>query len=158
MNGKDLLLYESGNGGEIIIQNNDLILTDQILQQAYLCLFGGNVEASTRGDELPNEIRKDWWGNSLFYGDVKSKQFNSQTEKALMDNPLTSSGRVSIIRSVESDLKYLKNVSNVEVNAFLLSVNKMKIEIKLSMPTTKTVTIELLWDSVKKEVIIENTI
>ncbi len=158
MNVKDLLVYESGNGGEISIQNNDLALTDQVLQQAYLCLFGGNVDASTRGDELPNEIKKDWWGNSLFYADEKSKQFNSLTERALIDNPLTSSGRVNIIRSIESDLKYLKNISNVNVNAFILSNNKLRVEIKLSMPATKTIVIELLWDSIKKELIIENTI
>ena len=56
---KDLAIYETGNGGDLLINNNDLSSVEILIHQVYLCLFGGNVEASTRGNELKSEKRED---------------------------------------------------------------------------------------------------
>lgn len=159
METKDILLYESGNGGDIAILNNDIALGDQLYQQAYLCLFGGNIEAITRGDELDGHIRNDWWGNSLLFANNKAKQFNSLTEKALRSNALTSVGRINIIRAIETDLKYLKNVANILVDAIILGTNRIKIAIELTRPdNSQPVAISIIWDNAKQELIIDKSI
>jgi len=73
MNTKDLSIYESGNGGELIVTNNDLVLSETLFNQVYLALFGGYIEAVTRGDEPINEERLDYWQNSLFNGENPAK-------------------------------------------------------------------------------------
>lgn len=155
---QDIGLFESGNGGDIAVLNNDIMLSEQLYQQAYLCLFGGNVEAVTRGDEPAGKYRQDWWGNSLLFGTVKSKQFNSATERALRENALNSAGRVSIIRAVESDLAPLKSIATVAVDAAIQGVNKITISISLAQPAAKTATLQLIWDNAKGEMIIDRII
>ncbi|HMI03728.1 MAG TPA: hypothetical protein VK541_14690 [Pedobacter sp.] len=156
---KDILLYESGNGGELAIINNDLALAERLYQQAYLCLFGGNVEADTLGNEIATEIRQDWWANSLLFGDNKAKQFNSETERALNNNALTSTGRLNIQRAVENDLKYFKNVAEFVVGVSLLGRDKVEISIKLTQPKNQQgESLQLIWDNAKKELITDKII
>jgi hypothetical protein len=156
---KDILVYENGNGGEISVLNNDIELAEQLYQQAYLCLFGGNVLASTRGDEIAGELRNDWWGNSLFFSDVAVKQFNSETEKALSENALNSTGRLNILRAVENDLSALKSVADVAVSVQLTAVNEVIINIKLTQPQNQQgASLQLIWDNAKKELIINKKI
>jgi len=50
METKDILLYESGDGGEMSIQSNDLALAETLYMQVYLAMFGGNVEEATIAD------------------------------------------------------------------------------------------------------------
>lgn len=156
---KDLGIYESGSGGELTVQNNDLQLSEQLYQQAYLACFGGNVEASTKGNEPDGQLRYDWWGNSYFDGNNPSKQFNSETERALRNNPLTSTGRVNIIRAVQTDLKYLSSIATVTVDATVLSASKLMINISLTMPANnQTTLLQVIWDNAKNELITEITI
>ena len=61
---KDILLRETGSGGDFAIISNDLVLGDLLYQQFYLALFGGNLQASTKGKYLENEERFDYWGNA----------------------------------------------------------------------------------------------
>lgn len=152
---KDILLYENGNGGEIAIDNNDIALSEQLYQQVYLCLFGGNIEADTRGDEIPSELRNDWWGNSLLFANNKAKQFNSETERALNNNVLNSSGRVNILRAVENDLKYFKKTANVAIDVLIDDRNKVRITIKLTQPNNNQqgLNLQIIWDNAKKELI-----
>lgn len=156
---KDLGIYENGSGGEITIQNNDLLLSEQLYMQAYLACFGGNVEANTKGNEQSGQLRQDWWGNSYLFSNSPSKQFNSETERALRNNPLTSAGRVNIIRAVQNDLKFLSNVAKVVIDATVLSASKIMIEVVLTEPTNnKTTLLQVIWDNTKNELITEYTI
>lgn len=159
MSTKDLNLFASGNGGEIAILNGDLLLTEQLYQQIYLCLFGGNLEASTTGNELPGEPRLDWWANSLFFLNNPPKQFNSFTEKALRDNPLSSNGRTKILQAVEADLQNFKSVANISVNVVILNTNQVQLSISISQPQNQQDKIlQFIWDNAKKELIIDVTI
>ena len=156
---RDIQLYETGNGGDFSIQNRDLSLVETLYQQAYLSLFGGNIEASTRGDELPTQVREDWWANSLQFRENKEKQFNSETEQTLNNTPLNSAGRIEIIRAVENDLKYLKNISDVQVNVLILASNKVKIIIALQVPDNQEdKVLQIIWDNARLEVIIDKFI
>lgn len=156
---KDIQLYETGNGGDFSIQNKDLSLVETLYQQVYICLFGGNIEASTKGNELEGQVREDWWANSLLFKEKPNKQFNSETEAILNNTALNSSGRMDIIRAVENDLKHFKEVANIKVNAFILSVNKIKITVLLQTPdNTEDKILQIIWDSAKLETIIDKSI
>lgn len=159
MSTKDLGIFENGSGGEVSIQNNDLMLSEQLYLQAYLACFGGNIKASTKGNEPVGQVRLDWWGNSCLLSDTPSKQFNSSTEKALRENPLTSAGRINIIQAVQNDLKYLSTIAKVTVDATVLSSSKIKISVALTEPANnQTTLLQVIWDNAKNELIIEETI
>jgi phage gp46-like protein len=156
---KDILLYETGNGGDMLILNNDLSVVEILYQQVYLCLFGGNIESVTKGDELSSEIRNDWWGNSIHLSEKKEKQFNSETEKSLNTVALNSNGRIKIIRAIEDDLKSLKKICNIKVDAQILNNSKLKIMIVLMIPNNKEdKTLQIIWDNARQELIIEKDI
>ena len=70
---EDILLYETGNGGDLLLQNKDIELVNPLYQQVYVALFGGNIQAITKGDEIEGQIREDWWGNSLFFQEQPAK-------------------------------------------------------------------------------------
>ena len=106
----DILLYETGSGGDLAVLSNDLVMTEALYQQVYLALFGGNVEDDTRQKYTESEERFDYWGNSLVWNETVTRQFNSKTERALLNNPINSSGRLAIIQAVTEDLRYLTSL------------------------------------------------
>jgi hypothetical protein len=159
MSTKDLSIFECGDGGELALINGDLALAETLYQQVYLALFGGNVEGSTVLNTPVNEVRHDWFGNTLYYTDTPEKQFNSNTEKVLKTTVLNSTGRILILRTVESDLQYLKNVANVEVNVVILSTYKVQITVVLTQPQNQQdVVMQIVWDGAKQELIIDKVI
>jgi hypothetical protein len=154
MESKDILLYETGSGGDF-----NLELGDQLYQQFYLALFGGNVKESTKSSYLANEERFDYWGNTLIWKESKAKQFNSETERTLQEVALNSQGRLKILQAVKNDLAYLQNVINFEVQVSLLSVNRVGIFITFVGKTNQQdKTLQFVFDSSKNEVIIEQYI
>lgn len=156
---KDILVFENGNGGEIAVSNGDIQLAEQLFQQVYLALFGGNIAAKTLGNEKAGQTRLDWWGNSLFFSDVEIKQFNSETEKVLQETSLNSSSRLTILRAVETDLKPLKSFIDFEVTVQLTGINQVVINIKLTQPSNDLgPSLRLIWDNAKKTLITEKTI
>ena len=62
----DLVIYETGDGGDVVLKGNDFELTESLFNMPYLAWFGGNPGFSTTGNELENEQRFDYWANSLF--------------------------------------------------------------------------------------------
>ena len=151
---RDLLIYETGDGGDLKVLNNDLALTTSLYNQVYLCLFGGNVEASTKGNELNNEKRFDWWGNSLL-----ELNFNSETERIINTVTLNPSGRLKILQAVKNDLKPIDLVAKYNVNVYLESSYRFKIVINLTEKLNKQEKIiQILWDISKDEVILKEII
>lgn len=153
----DISIFSSDNGGDMCILNNDLSLTESLYQLIYLSLFGGNIEASTTGNEPKTDERFDFWANSLLFSKQKEKQFNSETQRTLNKVVLNSSGRLKIKQSVENDLVFLKDIVNFEVNIFLESSSRIIIEVKvISLTNSENKIYQLIWDNSKKEVIINN--
>ena len=159
MNTKDINLHESGNGGEMAIVSNDLLLGESLFQQVYLALFGGNIEAVTRGDELISEERFDYWANFLFFSEIPSKQFNSITEKTINSVALNSQGRLSIINAINEDLSYLTELLNYSIDVQIFEVNKIRIIINFTPKNNQqSRVLQLVYDNAKNELIIERTI
>lgn len=153
---KDLLLFESGSGGDLLVSNNDLNLVESLYQQVYLALFGGNIESDTTGQELETQIREDWWGNEIFNDNKIKKQFNSITERTLDSVTLNTSGRIDIVRAVEEDLKVLENIADFSIKVIILSTDRVKIEIQLIQPDEfQEKSFQFIWDNATGEVIKE---
>ena len=150
----DVLIYETGEGGDFRLINGDLATTDSIANQPYLAHFGGNVEASTTGEEIPGEIRKDWWGNTFFI-DEEDAEMNSELERSLNENTNSSAGRSEIERKAIEDLTFLSEISEVETEVFLIDDDKVQINHKIQEIETP---FKFLWDGTKDELIVENTI
>ena len=130
----DLLLIETYNGGDLRLKGNDLEVLPGWGNMPYLAMFGGNVEASTKVRQ-PQEQVFDWWGNDLLMSQDTSVQFNSYTEKALKDTPLTSAGRVKIQQAVEKDLVFMKEFAIINVIVSIVDVNKVRIQINVKQPS-----------------------
>lgn len=156
---KDLNLFESGNGGELAILSNDLSLSESLYTIIYISLFGGNVEASTLGNEIESEQRFDYWANGLLNKSNQSKQLNSRIEKELLNNAINSAGRLKIKSAIEEDLSFLKKIVNLDINVVILSQNRLEISIYLdSIGNQADKGFQFIWDNAKKEVIIDKDI
>lgn len=155
----DLSLFETGSGGDFAVIDNDLLMGESLYQQIYIALFGGNIEASTKSVYLDSEERFDYWGNTLIWKDEKTKQFNSETERAIQNNALNSSGRLNILQAVNVDLEYLKTIINFEADVSILSRDNLRITVSFTEKTNQqNKALQLIYDNAKKEVIIEKII
>ena len=153
---KDLLIYESGSGGELSVQNGDLAMIEYLYNQPLLAMFGGNIGGVTKGNEPAGTIRQDWWANALLFPNDPGSQFNSTTELAVQNNALNSIGRVNIQRAAESDMAYLKSIADITVNVVILAVNKVQIIVLMQQPGNNiSVSVKLIWDNAKNELITE---
>lgn len=150
-------LYEDGNGGQLFLRNFEIIQTEGLATLAYLKMFGGNVEANTKKENLPGEILEDWWGNNPT--DNSSKWINSNTERILRGVELTNQNLANIKEAVKKDLKSLEVYGKIEINISYPLLNTVKINIQIKEPTKKdSNSLILLWDATRNEVIEQNTI
>jgi len=148
----DLLLIETGNGGDFVRTKNDFRMIDGFQNMVYLALFGGNTQASTPTQRLDSQQAFDWWGNSLLMPNDQGIQFNSETERMLMKTPLTSSGRILIEDAVRSDLKFMKEFATVSVAVSIISDNRVAIGVKAQEPdNVQKRDFIFLWDATRQE-------
>lgn len=112
----DLLILETGNGGDLVIKGNDLAMVEGVENMPYLSMFGGNVA---------------WWGNNLLLSDSDDIQFSSESEQSLLDISLNSAGRVALENAIKRDLAALKTNSKsaLVVSVAFVSNDKISIEI-----------------------------
>lgn len=129
----DLQIIETGNGGDLAKNANDLALVFSFENMPYLAMFGGNKEAVTR-PRIPTEQAFDWFGNSLFFINDQSIQFNSLTEKALDEIPLTSSGRILIENEIKKDLQFMQAFAEITVKTSIPATDTLLINIKIQEP------------------------
>lgn len=149
----DLTILESGDGGDLYLNNEDLSTVSGLTNQVYLALFGGNVEQSTSIDLSELEQRFDWWGNEYLEDD--EFRFNSEFERKLNQVALNSGG-VSILEdAAKSDLVYLQEYADIQIEGSIPDINKFKLLVSLQEPGTDSVKISFIWDGTKNEVIHE---
>ena len=155
----DLVLHETGSGGDLQLKGNDLDVSGSIFNQIYMALFGGNPSASTTGEELVTEQRQDWWANSLVYQDLPEIQQNSRLEQVLNEVALNSSGRLQIEEAAKNDLKVLKDVAEISVETRITDIDRIEIIIFAKEPDNiQKQAFIFIWDATKQEVIEFRTI
>ena len=152
----DLMIYETGNGGDLNLVNGDLSITEGITNQPYLAHFGGNIEASTTGEEKEGVERFDWFGNSFFPNEPDA-QINSELERGLANNELSSKGRIELERLASLDLEYLSPIADIESEVSIESDDKVIISDKLIQPSDESEN-SFIWDATKNELIEEKNI
>ncbi len=130
----DLTIRETLNGGDLVVESNDLQLTDELTNQVYLGLFGGNVEQSTFefNPDVANE-RFDFWGNELFHQDEPDFQFNSQFERTLNRVALNTQGLQELEQAAEQDLSFLSEFGTVNVDISIISHDRIRIHVLIDL-------------------------
>lgn len=147
----DVEVVETGNGGDLVKTKKDLSVIRGWQNNPYLSMFGGNVEQSTPARRFPNEQRFDYWANELLLGDP-SLQFNSITEKTLMEQPLTSAGRIRIEEAIKQDLLHMKKFADVLVQTQIVAVDKIIIGIRIRQPDIlENKDFVYIWDAANQE-------
>lgn len=128
----DIAIIENSEtgGGDWQLKGNDLAYVLGIENQVYLGMFGGNVAAVTNNINPPSELF-DYWGNTLFFIDQQAVQFNSITEKTLNTTTLNSRGRTIIQNAIKKDLEFLKTNADIEVEVYVISDDKIRLELKV---------------------------
>lgn len=150
-------LYEDGNGGQLVLRNNEIIQSSSLATLAYIAMFGGNIEAETQKENAPGELKFDWWGNDS--NKPSTTWINSQTERTLRGIDLSSSSLFAIQQAVENDVKQLDEFGDVIVDVTFPGLNKIKIVITITEPSIKKNTrLSLVWDATRNEIIEKNII
>lgn len=154
----DLKLIETGNGGDIVQKGDIIQLINGFQNMPYLALFGGNIEQSTPKTRKEGEQVFDWWGNSLLFPNNLETQFNSLTEKTLMNVSLTSAGRIKIQNAVLEDLKFMKAFAKINVDVSIIGVDKVKIFIQIQQPNNiESDEFIYIWDATLFELTTDET-
>ena len=146
----DLMIYETGSGGDLSLKNNDIETIEGLTNQVYLALFGGNVEQSTDEDLSELDERLDWWGNEYLSTEF---QFNSIFEKTLMEVALNSEGVNTLVNAAKQDLKYLEEYADIEINGAVTQINRFELTVNLKEPGVDSTKIKFIWDGTKNELI-----
>jgi phage gp46-like protein len=111
------------NGGDLIFQAGDLVLTPGFQTAAILALLGGNEDDPGTGD-----ASRSWWGN---LGEDDLGQYRSATGNALASAPPTSQGLRRVQAALDFDLAFfvaLGAASAVETAASMPARNRVALE------------------------------
>ena len=143
---RDIKIYETGNGGDINVLGNDLESVYSFENMPYLGMFGGNVEQSTSQVGEADEQRFDFWGNSFLID--PASQFNSLTERGLINTPITSEGRILIENLVRADLRFMEDFAVVNVVVRVISDDKLNIDVTIDQPSNlQNLQFQFIWDA-----------
>jgi len=145
----DLMIYESGDGGELSLKNDDLEAISSITNQVYLAFFGGNLEQDTSNllDDLDDRL--DWWGND----ELMDIPFNSSFERTLGKVSLNSIGLRQLENAAKEDLKYLTEYADIIITASVETVDRLSLIVDLIEPDNQSFKIKFVWDNLKSELI-----
>ena len=137
----DLAIFETGDGGDYLLNGSDLAIVNGIENMPYIGMFGGNIEQSTVNNKS-SDVNLDYWGNSLLMNANQPIQFNSTVERTLRDSPLTSAGRAVIENSIKADLKFLQALGiPVEVSVAIIATDRIDVTLTITYPTKVNVKI-----------------
>ena len=117
----DVLLFQTTDDGEIIVENGTVKLSAGLETSAYLSLFGGDEDGG------------NWWGNIDELD--PANQYHSKTQTLLQSIPAIPNNLLRIEDAAKSDLKWFidkKVASSIEVSASIPALNKIKLVIKIT--------------------------
>ncbi|MDA3816937.1 MAG: hypothetical protein PF486_06130 [Prolixibacteraceae bacterium] len=141
---KDILIIESGSGGDIVIEDNDIKTTRMLNNQVYLALFGGNFKSDV------GEQNFDYWANDSLGNEHK---FSSEFERTLTEVAFNTSGIRIIEGAIKKDLEYLKKYVKIEVDASILRKDLLSLYIRLISPNNVEEKIRVVWNNEVKQVV-----
>ena len=156
----DLTLYESGNGGDLILSDNDIDQTSSLWNNIYIALFGGNsvFEDSDEASAGENQ-RFDYWQNDIFFKNSEDQKILSETETFLSKMVITTKALSDLVSVVKSDLRYLGRLGSVSVQVTAESYSRIAIFVYIKENnSSQSKEFKFIWDSTKSEVILDRTL
>lgn len=127
----DIRIIEGLDGGDLVVSGNDLELTNELKNQVYLGLFGGNVEEST--NEVGEGERFDFWGNDLFHPDEPGFQFNSNFERTLNRVALNTQGIQELEQVGTTDLAFMRELGDYTLQIFVVAPGRIRIDFSIDL-------------------------
>lgn len=140
---EDLLLTETGNGGDLVIRDNDLVLTSNLSNQIYLALFGGNI-VDDNGEQF-----NEYWANVQLSDESK---YVSQFERTLNEVVINSSGLQRLHEAANKDLEFLKKYVNYTLELSILNKDSISLYIDIKAPNNVENKVSIVWNSTTKTV------
>ena len=123
----DVLLFQTDDDGDIIVENGVVAMTGGFETAAYLSMFGGNED-----DDGSDGNPLTYWGNLGVT--TSSMQYRSKTQNLLQSIPATSGNLRLIDDAVASDLQWFldeKIASSVVVATSMPALNTIKIRVTI---------------------------
>jgi len=141
----DLLLRDTPDGGDVIIENGLFVSDKKLSTAVYLSLFGGNKEDTGK---IENDD-KEWWGNKLT-GISKSEKIRSRFQNVITGLPLSVKNIKEAELAAKTDLKWLideKIADNITTYGQTTGKNKFKLTVEILKDKLKIFDDEyfLLW-------------
>ena len=97
----DILLIDSPDGGEIVLENGLIKYDLQFSTAIYLSLFGGNKD-----DPGKTARNRSWWGN--LFAEKESEQIRSRFQYIISGLPMTVKNMRDAEEAARMDLDWLK--------------------------------------------------
>lgn len=123
----DVLLFQTDNGGDIVVENGLVEMSGGLETSAYLSMFGGNED-----DDGSDGSPYTYWGN--LDENEESFQYRSETQNLLQSIPATSANLRRIEAAAGRDLAWFvtdKVASSVAAEASIPTLNRVKITVNI---------------------------
>jgi len=123
----DVLFYATPDGGEIVMENGQFVLSDGKYAAVYLSLFGGNDDDSG----LDGDALAQWWGS--MDETESSRRYRSETQYALKSAPLLSARLQGYQDAAERDLDWLTEdiADEVAVFASMPAIDRISLDVDI---------------------------
>lgn len=127
----DVLLYQTDNDGDIIVEGGLVLMASGLETSAYLSLFGGQEQ-----DDGRDENSQNWWGN---IGEEPDKQYRSETQYLLRSLPAVPANLRALEDAAGRDLAWMVSTgaaTSVVVEASMPALNRVTIVVAINGDTT----------------------
>lgn len=123
----DVILFQTVDGGNIIVENGITQMTGGLETAVYLSLFAP----------------ADWHGNDTV--DDNNERMQSQTEEIITGKPQTSKNYQLLDQAIQSDLKWL-TADKIETSVSAAALNRVNINISITQDSNDlNLTIPVEW-------------
>ena len=113
----DVLLFETGSGGSVLLRNNDVVTVAGYENMPYIAQFGGN----------------GYWADDLVL--TGNQRHTSQTEQVMNSVPLNSAGRIAIEDAITADLSFFSDAvpgTDAEVSVSIAAKDRVDADIEIN--------------------------
>ena len=130
----DVLMTQTPDGGEVTVQNGQMVLSEGLETAAFLSLFGGNRLDSG----LDADASQQWWAN-LDETDP-SLQYRSQTQYLLSTLPLTPANLLAFEDAAMADLAWFTDevADSIAVVATMPAINTVALNVFIAIDGVTT--------------------
>ncbi len=125
----DVLMFNAPDGGEILVENGVVALSDGLETAAYLALFGGNSDDSGDAAESPLQ----WWGN---HDELNpARKYRSRFQYLMFRLPPITSNLLRLEEAALADLQptFEGVATNISVRCSMPAINRIAVTINFEI-------------------------